>query len=333
MQKFKEYLKNTQHMVYESLIHAFLKKKTTHAYLISGTIGSPVLELAEFMAQSFVCSNKDENHMACEECDECNKIKNNSYIDYIFYKGEDLKRDNVDNIQREFNKSAVEKANIKVYVIHLIEKAPISSLNKLLKFLEEPSSDIIAIFTTYSMMSVLPTIVSRCQIINLRQFSQKELINAMLEVNADFEDAKLLAVISNDLEKNVKLVKSEEYKTAKEITKNCLNYMLTKPDYLIFYMLNQGLARLEEIKQFDLYLDMLQACFFAVMYYKASKEESYFFKDEIEKIATSNIDIYGCIMAILTAKQEMISNANKSLVYDKLFICLAGGDNSGKRSS
>ncbi len=331
MQQFKEYLKATQPIVYQTLINAFSKKKTTHAYLINGTVGAPVLGIAEFIAQSLICENKSSDHLACESCDACQKIKNQKYIDYIFYKGEDLKRDSVDHLQKEFNKSAVEKANVKIYVIHLIEKAPISSLNKLLKFLEEPTSDIVAIFTTYSLMSVLPTIVSRCQLINLKQFSQKELIQGMLDVNADLEDAHLLALISNDLNKNVEFVLSDDFKKVKAITKNCLNYLITNPDYLIFYMLNQGVPQLDAMNQIELFLDMLQACFFAAIYYHVGNNESLFFKEEIQQLADAHMDLYDKIMAIMTAKQEMISNANKNLVLDKLFILIAGGDICGKR--
>lgn len=122
MQKIKDYLQNTQPIVYQVLKNAFSQHKTTHAYLINGPKGSYILPVAELMAQSFVCQHKDEDHLACEECLDCTKIKDKNYIDYIFLEGENLKNDQVLNLQKEFNKSAVEKQNVKIYIIHSSKK-------------------------------------------------------------------------------------------------------------------------------------------------------------------------------------------------------------------
>ena len=137
MNKIKNYLEDKQPIVFQVLKNSFKSNKTSHAYIISGSKGSPVLETAMFMAKSFICQSKDENALACEECINCQKIENQTYADFKVINGEQLKTDVTLSIQEEFNKSAIEPENVKIYIIHLIEKAPISSLNKLLKFIEE----------------------------------------------------------------------------------------------------------------------------------------------------------------------------------------------------
>ena len=174
-------LKEKQPIVFQVLKNSFSFDKMSHAYIISGSKGAPVLQTAIFMAQSIVCECKDEDNLACEKCVNCNKIANNSYADFKLIKGEDLKTDVTLSIQEEFNKSSIEKENKKIYIIDLIEKAPIASLNKLLKFIEEPQSNIIAIFTSNSVNQILPTIVSRCQVINLKEFMLKDLISYLLK--------------------------------------------------------------------------------------------------------------------------------------------------------
>ena len=159
MNNTKSYLKEKQHIVFQVLKNSFKRKKTSHAYIISGSKGSPILDTAIFIAQSLVCSNKDENNLACECCVNCLKIKNNAYADYKIILGDELKTDVTLSIQDEFNKSSIENENVKIYIVHQIEKAPISSLNKLLKFIEEPTSNIVAIFTSNSVSSILTTIV------------------------------------------------------------------------------------------------------------------------------------------------------------------------------
>ena len=78
MNNTKNYLKEKQHIVFQVLKNSFKREKTSHAYIISGSKGSPILDTAIFMAQSLVCLNKDENNLACEECINCQKIKNNA---------------------------------------------------------------------------------------------------------------------------------------------------------------------------------------------------------------------------------------------------------------
>ena len=50
-----------------------------------------------------------------------------------------------------------------IYVLDHAENATPDALNSLLKFLEEPGSDMIAILIVEQLDRVLPTIISRCQ--------------------------------------------------------------------------------------------------------------------------------------------------------------------------
>ena len=230
------------------------------------------------------------------------------------------------NLQKEFNKSAVEKQNVKIYVIHLIEKAPIASLNKLLKFIEEPNSNIIAIFTTNSLSSILPTITSRCQIIHLKQFSHNELVKEMLKEGIQKEDAHLLAAISNDLMANLELVQSESYQQLLEILNQSLNYFIHQKNYFIYYMQKEGFPLLEKNQNVELFLDALEACFFEGMLTLQNQQEPRFLKEKLTQLQERFTSLQQNIMAIMIAKKELTSNANRQLVLDKLLIQLTGGD-------
>ena len=178
--EIKSYLKEKQEVVYKTLKNSFKNNKTSHAYLISGAKGLPILQVAIFMAKSLICNHKDEDGFACLNCIHCKKVDDNSYADLKIISGEQLKTNEVMSLQEEFNKSPLEDGNVKVYIIDLIEKAPIASLNKLLKFIEEPSSNIVALFTTNSVDSILQTIVSRCQIIKLKELYSDDLVNYLI---------------------------------------------------------------------------------------------------------------------------------------------------------
>lgn len=52
-------------------------------------------------------------------------------------------------------------------IIKEVEKASLPALNAILKNIEEPGPNIIFILTTRNIKSVIPTVISRCQIIKL----------------------------------------------------------------------------------------------------------------------------------------------------------------------
>jgi len=77
-------------------------------------------------------------------------------IDYSITKIDDAR-----DLQKEVKLSLSEKT---AYVIKNIHAATESSLNALLKNLEEPQDNLFFILTSHNESSVLPTITSRCQI-------------------------------------------------------------------------------------------------------------------------------------------------------------------------
>ncbi|MBQ4060487.1 MAG: hypothetical protein IJD46_00535 [Bacilli bacterium] len=321
--KTKEYLINKQHIVYQVLKNSFKNKKTSHAYIISGSKGSPILDTAIFLAQSLVCLNKDENNLACEECINCQKIKNNAYVDYKLIEGVDLKNDVTLAIQDDFNKSSVENEDIKIYIINLIEKAPVASLNKLLKFIEEPNSNIVAIFTSNSVDSILQTIVSRCQTITLKEFMVSDLIEYLVNNNVSYEDAWLISKISNNAEKNLDLVNDVTFNIVKNQLANSLKHLGNKNDYFIVDFLVEGMKNLTENSSIELFLDMLEVCLLEAIIKQEDKEhKSVIFDEHISKISEKYQHIDHMIDDITKAKIDLLSNANKNLVFDKLLINL-----------
>ena len=80
--------------------------------------------------------------------------------------GQFIKRGQIDDLIHEMSKTAIETGR-KIYVIHHADQLNVSAANTLLKFLEEPQSEITAILLTDRMHALLPTIRSRCQHLSL----------------------------------------------------------------------------------------------------------------------------------------------------------------------
>ena len=71
---------------------------------------------------------------------------------------------------------------------------------------------------------------------------------------------------------------------------------------------------------------MLEACFFETMLAKHQQQQPRFLSDIILKMQQNDANMQQKIMTIMIAKQELLSNANKMLVLDKLLIQLTDGD-------
>lgn len=96
--------------------------------------------------------------------EETYRIQTKNYQDYLAFEN-GLKKEDVLYLQSYFSKKPAEKLNKKIYSVTNIDLSSIAALNSLLKFLEEPQSDTIAIFTAVNKEVVLPTILSRTQIV------------------------------------------------------------------------------------------------------------------------------------------------------------------------
>ena len=116
----------------------------------------------EKVIEDFFCSMLTNKH-------DIERLKNNQYFDYISFNGyiENMKKENIIEIQNKFSLTSFEKDNLKFYTIFGIETTNKQSLNSLLKFLEEPQDNAYGILTTRNIAKVIPTITSRCQVIYL----------------------------------------------------------------------------------------------------------------------------------------------------------------------
>ena len=78
-----------------------------------------------------------------------------------------INTDEVNKLMTYMDKKSLRTNGKRVYIIYGFERLSRDVSNKLLKFLEEPSEDIYALLMTENIDKILPTIISRCQIINL----------------------------------------------------------------------------------------------------------------------------------------------------------------------
>lgn len=171
------------------------KGMVSHAYLLNG---ENTQDTALYMAMSLFCDVKKIG--ACQECSNCKRIMENNHPSVVRLNPENerIKKEVVISLKTDFSQSAIEAKQKRVYLINEVDKATPSALNSLLKFLEEPTSDITAILSTDSLNRVLDTIQSRCLILKLDDESKSKILDLALKDGFDESMSQVLLSISED---------------------------------------------------------------------------------------------------------------------------------------
>ena len=162
--------KDEQQTIYKEIVNSKKLNKINHSYIIE-TNGYPnawnfCLSFVKFL----FCDKGYTNNKNCNNCYKNLKIDNNEYLELkiIDAEGQWIKKSQLDDLQFDFSKKSIVDTK-KIYVIKNAEKLNASSSNSLLKFLEEPEDNIIAILLVKKRQQLLQTIVSRCQIFSLNK--------------------------------------------------------------------------------------------------------------------------------------------------------------------
>lgn len=148
--------------------------------------------LKKIICQKQDCS--DENL-----CHNCQKLAQNSYFDLNWYKlnkDSTLKKQDAMVIINTLLHQSLEANNPRICIIENIEHSSLEASNIFLKFLENLPENVFLIFASDSSEKVLPTIQSRCQIINLNNF-QLLLTNKNLNLENDSNLAKIKEFVEN----------------------------------------------------------------------------------------------------------------------------------------
>ena len=185
-------LAESQSKLFEELSQIIRENRLSHAYLFSGDFGS--LDMAIWLAQSRFCVTP-ENSLPCGHCRPCRLIAQGDFSDVklVEPQGQIIKTDTIRQLTREFSQSSFE-GQAQVFIIRDADKMHVNAANSLLKFIEEPQSQIYIFLLTADDSRMLPTIKSRAQLFYLpknraylEELLQKEgLLLTQAKVLADF---------------------------------------------------------------------------------------------------------------------------------------------------
>lgn len=154
----------------ELLAQAVRSGRVSHAYLFLGPDQVGKTTVAKAFARALVCERGDGGPCSEEDsCRACRRTAEGRYPDVQVIAAEKnwIQIEQVRNLQADAAIAPLEGKR-KVFIIREIERATLPAANALLKTLEEPPSHVVLLLTSNRRDLVLPTVLSRCQIISLR---------------------------------------------------------------------------------------------------------------------------------------------------------------------
>ncbi len=234
----------------EPILNKFLNKikstkKNVQAYILYGNSKEKLREYAILLSKFLICPhNYKEN---CNQCNICFRIDRNSFSELIVINPVNnvIKKEDVLKLRSTFSTNAIEGKN-QVYIINDAELLNKAASNSILKFLEEPDSNSVAIFTTTNLDLVINTIVSRCQIIKINNVNEKKGMELIRKISG-FEDETIYNIIDyvKEIEKSPALAMADlkpkflDVFTSKEDAISAINVMILYYKDILNYKINQ----------------------------------------------------------------------------------------------
>lgn len=214
------------------------------------------------------------------------RIDNNVFEDLKIIRSLDntIKKEQIIELKSEFKNKSLNSIK-RFYIIEYAEYLNPAAANSLLKFLEEPDDEIIAILVTKNIYSVLETIISRCQTVNLNRYVTR------VDNDSFYEALKYIKIYENNGNRAVAYL-SELYN-----------------------------LKIEDIKKYIESWLLIYKNILDILLNKESSNSSDFI-EEYREISTKNKieNIIKKIKKVEKMEKLINSNVNVRVVLDQLFI-------------
>ena len=317
-----------QEQIKEHLRNAISTGKVSHAYIINGERSSGKEFIARVFAMALQCEKGEVE--PCGECHSCRQALSNNQPDIVYVSHEKPNTVGVEDIRAQINGDIGVKpysSPYKIYIMNEGEKMTVQAQNALLKTLEEPPEYVVILILTTQLEALLPTILSRCVVLNMKPVSDALVKKYLMEELAvpDYKANICVAFARGNIGKAKLLASSEEFEKVKDEA-------ITLVKYINDMEINEIVKAIKKISEykFDVndYLDILSVWYRDVLLFKATKDvNSLIFKEEIQQIMrVSDRSTYEGIETIVgalqQAKRRLDANVNFDLAMELLLLTI-----------
>ncbi|MGQ0605035.1 MAG: DNA polymerase III subunit delta' [Anaerolineales bacterium] len=191
--------------VVELLQRDLAHDRVRHTYLFTGPEGVGKRTLAAEFARALLCQQSLSEATPCGQCRHCTLVAKGSHPDLFtiapILSGKRVRTEKIkiEPVRQLIYDLILKPVEAKRRVARLLnfDAANEQTQNALLKTLEEPPNNVVLLLTAESTEALLPTIVSRCEVIALRPLSLGTVRDALItQWMVAAEQADLLAHLS-----------------------------------------------------------------------------------------------------------------------------------------
>lgn len=312
-----------QESVVNFLQQALRTQRVSHAYLFLGPSGVGKMLTARTLAKALNCQvEKDDS---CDLCSSCQKIDRNLHPDVkiLSPEGRSLGIEQVRTLQKEISFRPYE-GRFKIFILEAVERITHQAANCLLKTLEEPPGEAVLILITSSMATLLPTVVSRCQLARFRLLNSLEL-EKVLQDKFKFpaDEARLLAALGGgSLEKSLSFKTNETLNSRKEM-ENCWKEIQKVKFPGIFRQIEEFSRNREKAQKF---VDFLTLWFRDLLVLRESGKEEYLLNPDYQHWLKTQVSLFSTsrlieILKELEETRQLLSrNVNIRLALEVLLL-------------
>ncbi|GCF07593.1 DNA polymerase III subunit delta' [Dictyobacter arantiisoli] len=213
-------------------------QQVRHAYLFAGPqhIGKSLL--AYRLAQALLCTGGPDPKIApqepCNQCLSCRKVLHGNHPDiHIIRKAADKQAiviEQVRALQSDAARRTLEGRR-NIFIIENAQDMNVQAANCILKTLEEPEPDVVLLLTVPDAGSLLPTILSRVQLLSMQLLPPQRISDALIkqwEVEPA-EAALIAALAAGRLGWAVEAVEDEDMLDERKTQLAQLTKLLTSP--------------------------------------------------------------------------------------------------------
>lgn len=168
MEIISEIIKSKSFAIFDTF---FKNNKLSHAYLILADNEFSGKNFCNALTLKLLCSN----NLPCLKCKNCKKFLAGFHPDVLVYPKTKifLVSDSEDILENSIIKPMESK--YKIFIINNFDKSTIQAQNKLLKTLEDAPKNVIFLINAVNQHKILPTIKSRCQVLEIENYCKKDL--------------------------------------------------------------------------------------------------------------------------------------------------------------
>lgn len=320
-----------QEQIKEHMQNAISSGKISHAYVITGERFSGKEFIAKVFAMALQCEKRGDGSgesIPCQECHACKQALSDNQPDIIKVVHEKPNTVSVDDVRTQISGDVAIKpygSPYKIYIMNEAEKMTPQAQNALLKTLEEPPEYVVILLLTTNLNALLPTILSRCVVLNMKPVSDHLIRRFLMEEMklTDYKAEVCVAFARGNVGKAKALASSEDFENIKNEALSTLKYIQDMELYEIIAAVKRAGEYKMDVSD---YLDIMMIWYRDVLLFKATNDINHLvFREEssaLRQVARrcSYEGIETVIRALENAKKRLEANVNFDLVMELLFL-------------